>query len=145
MRRPDAGRRLIGTVGYMAPEQLEGGEVTAQTDVYALAATFYECLTGRIPFQRELAEGCIRRVGELEPVSRVRPVCRRRSTARSPRRCRATRRPLSDLREFLDACRAATGLPPPRQAASPRPTPAESRLNRGVTATGARRVAVQRR
>jgi Protein kinase domain len=63
----------IGTVGYMAPEQLEGREVTAQTDVYALAVTFYECLTGRIPFQRELAEGIHPPVGEMEPVSNVRP------------------------------------------------------------------------
>jgi hypothetical protein len=63
----------IGTVGYMAPEQLEGREVTPQTDVYALAVTFYECLTGRIPFQRELAEGIRPPVGELEPISRSRP------------------------------------------------------------------------
>ena len=63
----------IGTVGYMAPEQLEGGEVSAQADVYALAVTFYECLTGRIPFQRELAEGIRPPVGSVEPVSRARP------------------------------------------------------------------------
>jgi hypothetical protein len=63
----------IGTVGYMAPEQLEGREVTAQTDVYALAVTFYECLTGRIPFQRELAEGIHPPRGEVEPVSHVQP------------------------------------------------------------------------
>jgi serine/threonine protein kinase len=63
----------IGTVGYMAPEQLEGREVSAQTDVYALAVTFYECLTGRIPFQRELAEGMRPPMGAVEPVSAVRP------------------------------------------------------------------------
>jgi hypothetical protein len=63
----------IGTVGYMAPEQLEGREVSAQADVYALAVTFYECLTGRIPFQRELAEGIHPPRGDVEPVSHVRP------------------------------------------------------------------------
>jgi hypothetical protein len=63
----------IGTVGYMAPEQLEGREVTAQTDVYALAVTLYECLAGRVPFQRELAEGIRPPVGELERLSHVRP------------------------------------------------------------------------
>jgi hypothetical protein len=56
----------------MAPEQLEGREVSAQTDVYALAVTFYECLTGRIPFQRELAEGIRPPMGAVEPVSAVR-------------------------------------------------------------------------
>jgi serine/threonine protein kinase len=63
----------IGTVGYMAPEQLEGGEVSPQTDVYALAVTFYECLAGRIPHQRELAEGVHPPKGPLEPLSRIRP------------------------------------------------------------------------
>ncbi len=63
----------IGTVGYMAPEQLEGREVSARTDVYALAVTFYECMTGRIPFQRELAEGIHPPAGPLEPLSSVRP------------------------------------------------------------------------
>jgi len=40
---------FIGTIEYMAPEQVESREVSARTDVYALGATFYECLTGRIP------------------------------------------------------------------------------------------------
>ena len=43
---------LVGTVEYMAPEQIKGGEVSAQTDVYALAGVFYECVTGRTPFAR---------------------------------------------------------------------------------------------
>jgi serine/threonine protein kinase len=64
---------FIGTVEYMAPEQIEGHEVSAQTDVYALAATFYECLTGRIPFQRELAAGARPPTGAPEPVTGTRP------------------------------------------------------------------------
>ncbi len=63
----------IGTVGYMAPEQMEGREVSAQTDEYALAVTMYECLAGRIPFQRELAEGARPPQGPLEPLTQVRP------------------------------------------------------------------------
>ncbi len=63
---------LIGTIGYVAPEQFEGREATARTDVYALAVTLYECLTGRIPFQRELAEGVRPPKGAAEPVSSVR-------------------------------------------------------------------------
>lgn len=63
----------IGTVGYMAPEQMEGREVSARTDQYALAVSFYECLAGRIPFQRELAEGARPPQGPLEPLTHVRP------------------------------------------------------------------------
>jgi serine/threonine protein kinase len=64
---------FIGTVEYMAPEQVESREVSARTDVYALGATFYQCLTAQIPFQRELAEGARPPTGALEPVSSVRP------------------------------------------------------------------------
>jgi protein kinase-like protein len=64
---------LIGTVEYMPPEQVEGGRVSAQTDVYALAGVFYECITGRIPFERELAQGALPPRGPVEPVSSMRP------------------------------------------------------------------------
>ena len=37
----------LGTVAYMAPEQLEGGRVTGAADVYALAAVAFEMLSGR--------------------------------------------------------------------------------------------------
>jgi serine/threonine protein kinase len=64
---------FIGTLEYMAPEQIESLEVTSQTDVYALAATFYQCLTGRVPFQREIAEGIRPPTGAVEPITGFRP------------------------------------------------------------------------
>jgi serine/threonine-protein kinase len=42
--------KTIGTTWYMAPEQIRGEEVTAATDVYALAIVVYECLVGKTPF-----------------------------------------------------------------------------------------------
>ncbi|MEO7270926.1 MAG: protein kinase [Vicinamibacterales bacterium] len=46
---------LIGTLEYMAPEQVAGDEVTPGWDIWALGVIAYEMLTGRHPFQRPLA------------------------------------------------------------------------------------------
>jgi serine/threonine protein kinase len=44
---------VLGTAGYLAPEQAKGHETTAASDRYALAVVAYELLTGRRPFARE--------------------------------------------------------------------------------------------
>jgi tetratricopeptide (TPR) repeat protein/predicted Ser/Thr protein kinase len=40
----------VGTVNYMAPEQIRGASVDARTDLYLLGTTLYVCLTGAFPF-----------------------------------------------------------------------------------------------
>lgn len=42
-----------GTPAYMAPEQLEGREVSVQSDLYALGLVFYEMFTGKMPHQAD--------------------------------------------------------------------------------------------
>lgn len=40
----------VGSLDYIAPEQLRGRDVTGTADVYSLACVLYECLTGKVPF-----------------------------------------------------------------------------------------------
>jgi serine/threonine-protein kinase len=47
-----AGQR-VGTLDYLAPEQIRGEDVGPSADIYALAGVLYSCLTGRVPFPRD--------------------------------------------------------------------------------------------
>jgi tRNA A-37 threonylcarbamoyl transferase component Bud32 len=44
--------QFVGTLGYVAPEQIRDEPSVAATDTYALAAILFECLTGRVPFEK---------------------------------------------------------------------------------------------
>lgn len=52
-RRITAAGKTAGTLLYMSPEQIRGGELTPQTDLYALGCLFFELLTGHPPYVGE--------------------------------------------------------------------------------------------
>ena len=60
---------IVGTVTYMPPEQITGGDVTARADLYALGVVLYEMVCGRPPFMGYDTPSVVRQHLETEPVS----------------------------------------------------------------------------
>ena len=60
---------ILGSLAYMAPEQLLGGEDDVRTDVYALGALLFEMTTGRRPFHKERAEALMFEILNSAPQS----------------------------------------------------------------------------
>jgi serine/threonine protein kinase/Tol biopolymer transport system component len=67
---------VLGTVQYMAPEQLEGREADARTDIFALGATLYEMATGKRAFEGKSRASLIASILDREPtpVSQLQPL-----------------------------------------------------------------------
>ena len=58
---------VLGTVGYMAPEQVRGEAADARSDIFALGATLYEMLTGKRAFARATAVETMNAILNEEP------------------------------------------------------------------------------
>jgi predicted Ser/Thr protein kinase len=51
--------QLIGTIDYVAPEQIKGDPVDQRADVYSLGCLLFECLTGHAPYPRDIEVGVL--------------------------------------------------------------------------------------
>ncbi len=68
---PTGAGQMVGTVGYMSPEQVRGLPVDARTDVFSLGVVLYELLAGKHPYRRETAIGTLTAILEATPVDLV--------------------------------------------------------------------------
>ena len=67
--------QVLGSPAHMAPEQIEGGDVSARSDVFGLGVLLYECMVGKLPFDGKNPAQVLRRVleGAFAPSERARP------------------------------------------------------------------------
>jgi serine/threonine protein kinase len=65
----------VGTLAYMAPEQIKGHEVDHRCDIWALGVTLYELMTGKLPFEGEQELSLLYAIVNEEPVlpSKINP------------------------------------------------------------------------
>jgi len=65
----------VGTLAYMSPEQIQGGEVDARSDIFSFGIVLYEMLTGQLPFKGEHEAAMMYSIinEEPEPIQKYRP------------------------------------------------------------------------
>src|SRR5689334_4843297 len=105
---------FMGTIDYIAPEQIPGLPVDGRADIYSLGCVLYECLTGRVPFAKDVDAAVIWAHVEEMPTtpSTLQPTLPReidevigKALAKDPADRYAT------CREFIAAARGAIGAP----------------------------------
>src|SRR5215207_8712539 len=126
--------RVVGTLDYLAPEQIRGDPVDGRTDCYALGCVLYECLAGRPPFHRDTEAETMWAHMQEEPAplrghARLDPVLRKAlAKDREERYASST--------ELIDAAAAALGLEAPAAGRRPLAPRALRRSGRAIVAGG---------
>jgi YVTN family beta-propeller protein len=114
-RAADGDAQLMGTIDYVAPEQIRGEEADGRADIYSLGCLIHECLTGRQPFKRGNDGATLYAHLEDEPPeigSPVDPVIARALAKRPDERYQS-------CAELAEDARAALGVPAPRRSRVP--------------------------
>ena len=131
---------VVGTAGYMSPEQVNAQPVDSRSDQFSLGCVLYELLTGKQPFQRASAAQTMAAVVEADPapLGEVDPKVPReiawlveRCLAKKPADRYASTR---DLARDLELALGRLSLlsQQPQVAPAPRDPPASSRWRRAV-------------
>ncbi|MDQ1354895.1 MAG: hypothetical protein QG657_5204 [Acidobacteriota bacterium] len=63
---------VIGTINYMAPEQIAGTEISGATDIYSIGVMFYEMLIGKKPFDGDTSIDIMKEIIEKIPMEPIR-------------------------------------------------------------------------
>jgi hypothetical protein len=122
-------RQLLGTLEYLAPEQLSGQAAGSPADLWSLGVTFFCALEGYSPFRRpgDQPEAATMMAILTEEAPRLRAGGRLAEiVARLLRKDPARRPPAAELAGVLQAIAAEPGPRPPSRQPPPRPVPARS-------------------
>jgi serine/threonine protein kinase len=105
---------LLGTVGYMSPEQAEGKSVDERSDIFSFGSVLYEMLTGQRAFRGDSTLGTLAAILEKEPAPLAAhlPVDLRKLVFRCLRKDPEQRyQHISDLRIALEQIKEETSSP----------------------------------
>jgi tRNA A-37 threonylcarbamoyl transferase component Bud32 len=135
---------VVGTIHYVAPEQIEGGRVDARTDIYSLGCLVYHCLSGELPFARDTDVAVIYAHLSEEPprLTSVRPELPSGLDAVIAKALeKAPERRFQTCADLMSAARAVIDAAGPlADTVTPRPVPAFGDHSDVATSTGRRRV-----
>jgi eukaryotic-like serine/threonine-protein kinase len=144
--RTDEGT-IVGTVGYMSPEQAEGRPLDARSDIFSFGAVLYEMVTGRRAFQGETRVATVSAILEREPqpardivedvppeLERLIARCLRKDRDRRVQHMVDVKLALEDLKEDSESGRLPAHAAAPRRRDHARVTLAVLALAVAVTA-----------
>src|SRR5579862_2085288 len=122
---------ILGTAGYMSPEQARGKPVDRRTDIWSFGCVLFECLAGKQIFEGETVSDTIAKILEREPDWAALPANTPPRVRELLRRClekdlKKRQRDIGDVRIELEEA-AATRSSAARSASSVVVAPAESR------------------
>ena len=143
----------VGTLGYMAPEQIQGGEVDHRSDIFSFGVLLFEMLTGKLPFRGEHEAAMVYSIVNEEPqavtslVADISPLVEnliQRCLEKAPEdRYQTMQDVVSDLRRSLKKTsrimRSSATLRPPDPSSMSPEIPTEQPVQRTPTTSARKR------